>query len=225
LKAHSASIQFPIPGSKTSGSKAFVGTGSAADDGKALKQMSYLLVDDSKGNRRMLRRMLESDKSILVSSIQEVEDGVDAVAQVAEAGSSPDKPLIDCIFMDSVMKQMHGPETVRHLRDKLGFKGKILGLTGNAMEGDVKHFQQAGLDLLLIKPLRKAQLVEALMTQELMTPAQPTPPEAPDEDRVAQKDDTDGDAEDYEATNSRNNGDDSDRDADYDAGKESAVAS
>mmetsp|Transcript_84262 Transcript_84262/g.168694 ORF Transcript_84262/g.168694 Transcript_84262/m.168694 type:complete len:154 (-) Transcript_84262:361-822(-) len=121
----------------------------------------------------MLRRMLESDNSILVSSIQEAGDGVDAVALVAEAGSSPDKPLIDCIFMDSVMKQMHGPETVRYLRGKLGFKGKILGLTGNAMEDDVKYFQQAGLDLLLIKPLKRAQLIEALLAQGLIS-SQPT---------------------------------------------------
>jgi len=119
----------------------------------------------------MLRRMLESEASILVGSIQEAEDGVDAVALVREAGSA-----IDCIFMDSVMKQMHGPETVRHLRSKLGFTGKILGLTGNAMEDDVKHFQQAGLDLCLIKPLRKESLKEALMAHGLM-PAQPVTPE------------------------------------------------
>jgi CheY-like chemotaxis protein len=141
-------------------------------DGMAPKQVAYLLVDDSKGNRRMLRRMLESDKSIPVSSVQEAEDGVDAVKIVAGAGSALDKPPIDCIFMDSVMNQMHGPETVKHLRSKLGFTGKILGLTGNAMEDDVKHFKEAGLDLLLIKPLKKAALLEALLVTGLI-PTQP----------------------------------------------------
>jgi CheY-like chemotaxis protein len=150
------------------------GAPGSADGTTTPKQVAFLLVDDSKGNRRMLRRMLESDKSILVSSIQEAEDGVDAIKIVAEAGSAPDKPPIDCIFMDSVMREMHGPETVKHLRSKLGFTGKILGLTGNAMEDDVKHFQQAGLDLLLIKPLRKVGLLEALAAQELM-PTQQAP--------------------------------------------------
>ena len=162
------------------------------------KQMAYLLVDDSKGNRRMLRRMLESDTSIPVSSVQEAEDGVDAVKIVAEAGSASDKPPIDCIFMDSVMNQMHGPETVKHLRSKLGFTGKILGLTGNAMEDDVKHFQQAGLDLLLIKPLKKVGLLEALAAQGLM-PTQQAPTQAPIEGLTAPatpaaEDTMDGDA-------------------------------
>jgi CheY-like chemotaxis protein len=138
-----------------------------ADD-TARKRVSFLLVDDSKGNRRMLRRMLESDKSIPVSSVQEAEDGVDAVKIVAEAGSAPDKPPIDCIFMDSVMKEMHGPETVEHLRRKLKYTGKILGLTGNAMEDDVKHFKEAGLDVLLTKPLKTAALLEALAAQGLI---------------------------------------------------------
>jgi CheY-like chemotaxis protein len=115
--------------------------------------------------------MLVSDKLIPVSSVQEAEDGMDAVKIVAEVGSAPDKLPIDCIFMDSVMNQMHGPETVKHLRSKLRFTGKILGLTGNAMEDDVKHFNEAGLDFLLLKPLKKAALLEALAAQGLI----PTP--------------------------------------------------
>jgi CheY-like chemotaxis protein len=158
------------PSGKLSGSAASGGHTDSADGTTTPKRVSFLLVDDSKAIRRMLRRMLESDKSIPVSSVQEAEDGVDAVKIVAEAGSAPDKPPIDCIFMDSVMNQMHGPETVKHLRSKLGFTGKILGLTGNAMENDLKRFQQCGLDLLLIKPLRKARLLEALVAQELMIP-------------------------------------------------------
>jgi len=172
----------PTPSERLSGSVSPCHTGST--DGTAHNRVAYLLVDDSKGNRRLLRRMLESDKSIPVSSIQEAEDGVDAVKIVAEAGSAPDKPPIDCIFMDSVMNQMHGPETVKHLRSKLGFSGKILGLTGNAMEDDVKHFQQTGLDLLLIKPLKKARLLEALAAQGLM-PMQQVPTQAPNESASA----------------------------------------
>jgi len=215
LRAPSAPIRFPVTAARVS--EAAVDTGSAANDCKALKHMTYLLVDDSKGNRRMLRRMLESDSSILVSSIQEAEDGVGAVALVGEAGSAPDKPPIDCIFMDSVMKQMHGPETVRHLRGKLGFTGKILGLTGNAMEDDVKHFQQAGLDLLLIKPLKKAHLVEALLAHGLMS-TQPVTPEAPNDGRAAASagDDINGGAEGGEADSSIKNDKNSDVDCNAD---------
>jgi CheY-like chemotaxis protein len=73
-------------------------------------------------------------------------------------------PQLDCIFMDSVMKLMHGPETVITLRRDLGYRGPIIGLTGNAMPEDIKVFMKSGLDEILIKPVKKAALLGALIS-------------------------------------------------------------
>jgi CheY-like chemotaxis protein len=73
-------------------------------------------------------------------------------------------PQLDCIFMDSVMKLMHGPETVITLRRDLGYRGSIIGLTGNAMPKDVEAFMRSGLDGILIKPVKRADLLGALIS-------------------------------------------------------------
>lgn len=49
------------------------------------------------------------------------------------------------------MIKMHGTEATRHIRE-LGYKGLMLGLTGNVMTADIQEFQQCGLDHVMIKP-------------------------------------------------------------------------
>jgi CheY-like chemotaxis protein len=40
----------------------------------------------------------------------------------------------------------------------LGYEGLILGLTGNALDDDVRRFLDAGADCVFAKPFREAQL-------------------------------------------------------------------
>lgn len=135
---------------------------------QAPRRLAFLIVDDSPGNRKMLKMMLATEPALAGASVQEADDGSEAVKIVARAGTSPDAPTIDCVFMDSVMKDMHGPEAVRVLRSDLCFKGCIIGVTGNAMPEDVEAFQRSGLDMLLIKPLKKATLLNALVARGLL---------------------------------------------------------
>ncbi len=59
-------------------------------------------------------------------------------------------------------KVMHGPETVQVLRNQLGYRGVIIGLTGNAMSEDVSSFKSSGLDEILFKPVKRQGLLDAL---------------------------------------------------------------
>lgn len=49
------------------------------------------------------------------------------------------------------MPRMRGTEATAKIR-KLGFKGIILGLTGNALEDDVKDFIRHGANKVMPKP-------------------------------------------------------------------------
>jgi CheY-like chemotaxis protein len=118
----------------------------------------FMIVDDLAMNRKILRRMLENEPSLQGSSIQEADDGSTALeALIARSCSNENR----CIFMDSVMTIMHGPETVRNLRMN-GFEGAIIGVTGNAMQQDIDSFMSSGLDWLVLKPLKRDVLMSSL---------------------------------------------------------------
>ena len=59
------------------------------------------------------------------------------------------------------MPKMCGPETVFAIR-QLGYKGLIIGLTGDAWVEDIAHFISQGLDGLLVKPMDYSKLVEMI---------------------------------------------------------------
>eukprot|EP01038_Epipyxis_sp_PR26KG_P009266 gene9266-12482_t len=61
-------------------------------------------------------------------------------------------PDYDVILMDFVMERMNGPDAAKRMRD-MGYNGIILGVTGNALAGDIQHFIQQGANAVLTKPL------------------------------------------------------------------------
>ena len=126
--------------------------------------LRFLLVDDVASVRKMFRRLLEGISSLQPCVILEVEDGSEAVAAV---NSNP-AGYFDCIFMDSVMQNIHGPEAVKVLRSS-GYTGVIIGVTGNAMSEDAESFLSSGLDKLLFKPIKSAALIDALVPFKLGT--------------------------------------------------------
>ena len=67
----------------------------------------------------------------------------------------------DLVVLDYTMKSMHGPDTAAAIR-RLGFTGKIIGLTGNSLPDDIEEFKRKGADRVLIKPLRAEELAKIL---------------------------------------------------------------
>jgi CheY-like chemotaxis protein len=66
----------------------------------------------------------------------------------------------DAVLMDSEMPNMSGPEATREMR-ALGYLGPIIGVTGNS---DHTEFNEAGADLVLMKPVNLAGVKKALGT-------------------------------------------------------------
>ena len=59
----------------------------------------------------------------------------------------------DIILMDFIMPHMDGPTATREIRS-LGYKGLIIGVTGNALPADTESFLTHGANRVLVKPLR-----------------------------------------------------------------------
>jgi CheY-like chemotaxis protein len=68
----------------------------------------------------------------------------------------------DVILMDYVMPVMDGPTATEEIR-RLGFKGVILGVTGNGHQPEIELFVKAGADKVLIKPLSADQFYGTLL--------------------------------------------------------------
>ena len=47
---------------------------------------------------------------------------------------------------------MDGPSATDAIRS-LGYRGRIVGVTGNAMQHDIDHFMQRGADRVFVKPV------------------------------------------------------------------------
>ena len=116
--------------------------------------LTALLVDDAATNRKMMSRLLM--KSYHVT---EAEDGCEAVAAVERLMAFGKE--FDLVLMDFVMPNMDGPTATKRIRE-LGYKGIIVGVTGNALSFDVQKFISSGADKVLSKPLKIDDLISTM---------------------------------------------------------------
>ncbi len=108
---------------------------------------------DVLSNRKMLAMILNR-KGL---PCDQAADGAEVLSQIEEKGLD----YYDIIFMDSIMPVMSGPEAATKLR-ALGFSKLIIGVTGNAMDCDIKDYEDAGADMILTKPVRVDMLDKVL---------------------------------------------------------------
>ena len=114
--------------------------------------LNVLVVDDVSLNRKMLCRSIVGN----FNHIAQANDGLEALRYVVKSSRKP-----DIILMDFVMPNMDGPTATRELR-ALGYRGMIIGVTGNALPADVDIFLKAGATCVLTKPFRPEELYAAI---------------------------------------------------------------
>ena len=66
----------------------------------------------------------------------------------------------DLVLMDVHMPVMDGLEATRRIRALVGGDLPIVGLTADAYREDVRRCREAGMDGVLIKPIRRKEMVE-----------------------------------------------------------------
>mmetsp|Transcript_22557 Transcript_22557/g.30888 ORF Transcript_22557/g.30888 Transcript_22557/m.30888 type:complete len:124 (-) Transcript_22557:3499-3870(-) len=90
----------------------------------------------------------------------EAADGVECVQRMA-AEVLDGEEVVDLVLMDFVMAEMNGPEATQILR-RQGFRGLVVGVTGNVLQADVDLFLSSGADAVLPKPLVMGRLRDLL---------------------------------------------------------------
>ncbi|HRZ89944.1 MAG TPA: response regulator, partial [Spirochaetia bacterium] len=119
---------------------------------------SVLLAEDHAVNQELFTLLLER----LGCRVTVASDGVEAV----ERGTGTS---FDVVLMDIFMPRMNGYEAAQTLRAQ-GYRGPIVAVTASALKGERDKCLASGMDDILTKPFKKADL-EALLARIL--PPQP----------------------------------------------------
>ena len=122
-----------------------------------------LVVDDNAMNRKVFRSLLK----VTQMRIEEAGGG-------AEALELAKNTRYDMVFMDHMMPDMDGVETMQHMRKIDGYTGiPIYVLTANAVTGAREQYLEAGFDGFISKPIVSDKLEQAIreaLPQELLKP-------------------------------------------------------
>ena len=122
--------------------------------------LRLLIVDDS----RMIRKIVSKVIGSLGHTCDEADNGiigVEMIRRAMECGMN-----YDVILMDNRMPTLKGVDATKIIREELGYKGIILGVTGYDLEEDIKLFLNNGADKVVMKPLTKDKFTETLQKIE-----------------------------------------------------------
>ncbi len=113
-----------------------------------------LVVDDNRMNIRVIEGLLASYKIKVTTAVS----GHEALEKISTAD-------YDFVFMDHMMPEMDGVETLHHIRYKVGTyfqKVPIIALTANAVAGTREMFLKEGFNDFLEKPVERSVLERVL---------------------------------------------------------------
>ncbi len=109
---------------------------------EALIKKTVLVVDDNKINIKIAEKLLSHYDFLVIDSAL---SGKEAIEKVR-------KNNYDLVFMDIMMPEMDGVETLHKLRD-LGYEKPVVTLTADAVEGSREKYLSEGFSEYLSKPV------------------------------------------------------------------------
>lgn len=122
---------------------------------KRKKRVKILLAEDDVINQKVVTGILER----LGYNVDIVSNGKDVVKALEQTS-------YDLVLMDCQMPEMDGYEATREIRDRnskvIKHKVPVIALTGNAMEGDMIQFINAGMNDYLLKPVKPKDLYDTI---------------------------------------------------------------
>lgn len=130
------------------------GNGFAQKEKFVIKNSHVLVVDDNQMNLRVAEELL-ANYEIKVTTASNGREALDKVTQAE----------YDLIFMDHMMPDMDGVETLKHIRHKVGTyyqKVPIVALTANAVAGTREMLLAEGFSDFVEKPIERSVLERVL---------------------------------------------------------------
>jgi two-component system, sensor histidine kinase and response regulator len=122
-----------------------------------LHGVRVLIVDDNRTNRRILEGLLTHWQMKPTS----VSDGEQALVELSTARVAGQ--LYDLILTDMHMPKMDGFGLVEHIKERLDLStATIMMLTSGGQRGDAARCGELGIAAYLLKPVRQAELREAI---------------------------------------------------------------
>ena len=117
------------------------------------KNAHLLVVDDNEMNRKVVKGLLKHSQTV----IDTAQSGAQAIELVR-------KNVYDIIFMDHMMPEMDGIETMEFMKKEklLPAHTVLIALTANAIKGARENYLQAGFHDYLAKPIDSAGLEHIL---------------------------------------------------------------
>ncbi|MBL8437594.1 MAG: PAS domain S-box protein [Zoogloeaceae bacterium] len=132
--------------------------------------LDVLVVEDHPVNQRVIVELLSRHG---LAHCVVAHHGLEAV----EAVRLRREPPFDAILMDMRMPVMDGMEATRTLRG-MGYDGRIIAMTANALDDDRAACLQAGMDDFITKPIRATVLYEKIFgSADPLATALPAPPD------------------------------------------------
>lgn len=130
-----------------------------ARDLAVLRDMRVLIVDDNSTNRKILLKMLATWRADPTA----MESGAKAIVCLREAGGlGRNFPLI---LLDAQMPEMDGFAVAEYIRKNPEWAGAtIMMLSSAGQPGDAKRCREMGVAAYLTKPVRQAELLDAILT-------------------------------------------------------------
>ena len=124
-------------------------TKTEGNEKKDCSAYTVLIVDDNLLNIKVAKRVLEGSKF----NVESVTAGKDCVYKIKEGVK------YDAIFMDHMMPEMDGIETLHVLKKLDGYElPPIIALTANAVSGMKEMYLAEGFDDYLSKPINVQEL-------------------------------------------------------------------
>ena len=112
----------------------------------------FMVVDDNKINLKVASKMLQDFNF----QIETADSGFECLDKVK------DDNKYSIIFMDIMMPEMNGVETMKKLKEMVGFNAPVIALTADAMEGSREKYLGEGFDEYISKPINKQILQDTL---------------------------------------------------------------
>ena len=141
-----------------------------------VKALRVLVVDDNATNRRILEEML-TNWGMQPTAV----DSGPAALVAMERAATTARPFT-LALVDAVMPEMDGFELADHLKHQPGLAGATLLMLSSGQRADTVRRRELGIAAWLTKPIKQADLLDAIVTvvggATAATQATPAPPRA-----------------------------------------------